>query len=125
MSLQLKQEKGISQASILEAFDKLSDQPKFLQEHINKPSASVLKPPSHSEGQADPTSRPGTSRYHVLDPNLRPTEPRDPAAHDFTWPPLPPQFQNLGLVLDPPPGLSLNLNQITATIKEGQNFIKT
>ena len=36
MLLQLKQERGIFQASILEAFNKLSDQQRSLQEQINK-----------------------------------------------------------------------------------------
>ena len=50
MSLQLKQEMGIFQSSVMEAFNKLSNQQRSLQEQINKPraSATVAKPPLHS-----------------------------------------------------------------------------
>ena len=93
MSLQLKQEIGIFQASILEAFNKLSDQQRSLQEQINnlRASALVSKPSSHSVDQLDPDPLPCTSQ--VSDSNLRPSEPRDTGVTDFARPPLPPHFQ--------------------------------
>ena len=45
MQLQLKQEVGIFQASIVEAFNKLSEQQKSLQEQINQPSATFVNLP--------------------------------------------------------------------------------
>ena len=77
MSLQLKQEIAIFQASILEAFNKLSDQQRSLQEQINKPraSATVSKLPSHCVDQLDPDPLPGT--IQISDSNQRPSDPRD------------------------------------------------
>ena len=102
MSLQLKQEMGSFQASILEAFNKFSDQQRSLQEQINEPgaSATVSKKYSHSVDQLDPDPLPGTSP--VSDPNPRPSDLRDTGLADFARLSLPPHLQKRGQVSDPP-----------------------
>ena len=93
MSLQLKQEMGIFQASFSEAFNKLSDQQISLQQQINKPraSATVSKTPSHSVDQFDPDPLPGTNQ--VSDSNPRPSNTMDTWVADFAGPRLPPHLQ--------------------------------
>ena len=93
MLLQLKQEMGIFQASILEAFNKLCNQQISLHAQINKPraNATVSKPPSHSVDQLDPDLLQGTSQ--VSDPNPRPSDPRDTGVADSAGPSLPPYLQ--------------------------------
>ena len=120
MLLQLKQEMGIFQASILEAFNKLCNQQISLHAQINKPraSATVSKPPSHSVDQLDPDLLQGTSQ--VSDPNPRPSDPRDTGVADSAGPSLPPYLQKRGQVLDPPSEGVSEPELITATTIEEQ-----
>ena len=100
MQLQLKQDIRIFQESILEAFNKISEQEKSLQQQINQPSATTVKPSLHSVDQIESDLKPSTSL--VLDSNPRTQNLRDTAEVQFVGPPLPHNFKKRGQVLDPP-----------------------
>ena len=84
---------------MLEAFNKLSNQQKSLQEQLNNPraSATVSKPPSHSVDQLDADSVPGTSQVSYSNP--RHSDPRDTGVTEFAGPSLGPSLG--GGVSDP------------------------
>ena len=94
MQLKLKQEMGIFQASILEAFNKLSEQQKSFQQQINNNlSATIVELPSHSVEQIESDPKPSTSQ--VLISTLL-SEVK--VEVEFVGPPLPPNFQKRGKV---------------------------
>ena len=91
MQLQLEQEIGIFQASILEAFNKLSEQQKSLQQQINQSSATIVKPPSHSVDHTESDPKSSTSHVSASDPRTQ--DPRDTVEVEFVWHPLPLNFR--------------------------------
>ena len=77
IQLQMKQEMGIFQTSILEAFNKLPQQLKSLHNQIKTQSATISKPPSDSVVDQITESDPYRSTSHASDFDQR--------AQNYQW----------------------------------------